>query len=202
MKTLIMAGVLLLLLVGAANGAADDAATRLVERTAGRMLATLQAERAAIDRNPQRINQLVDSILAPHFDFEMITRAAVGRDWNSATPAQQRALTQAFRETLVRTYAQALLKYSGQEIIYEAAKPGTRTGTVVVPTQVRGTGGAPAIPIDYRMHRQGGAWKVYDVIIENVSLIANYRGQFRTTIGRSGIDGLIRELETRNRRGV
>lgn len=200
MKPLITAGLLLLALFGAANATADESATRLVERTAGRMLSTLQSERAAIDRNPARINQLVDNILAPHFDFEMITRAAVGRDWNNASAAQQRALTQAFRETLVRTYAQALLKYSGQEIIYEAAKPGTRTGTVVVPTQVRGAGGAPPIPIDYRMHRQGGSWKVYDVIIENVSLIANYRGQFRNTIGRAGIDGLIRELEARNRR--
>ena len=72
---------------------------------------------------------------------------------------------------------------------------------MVVPTQVRAAG-APPIPIDYRMHKLSGQWKVYDVVIENVSLISNYRGQFRTAIGRSGIDGLIGELKAKNASGA
>jgi phospholipid transport system substrate-binding protein len=169
----------------------------LVERTAEDMLRTLEAKRAQIDANPQLIYQLVGSKLAPHFDFEMITRSAVGKDWNKATPAQQKELVAAFREVLVRTYAKSLLKYTGQEIVYQSSKPGTRDGTVIVPTQVRAPG-SPAIPIDYRMHKLSGSWKVYDVVIDNVSLISNYRGQFRSTIGRSGIDGLIAELKAKN----
>jgi phospholipid transport system substrate-binding protein len=172
-----------------------------VQRTADRMLDTLKHRRAEIDRNPQLINQLVDNILAPHFDFEMITRAAVGRDWNKASPAQQRALTNSFREMLIRTYSKALLKYSDEDIVYEQARAGTRSDTVVVPTMVRAPG-APPIPMDYRMHKKSGSWKVYDVIIENVSLISNYRSQFRATIARSGIDGLIDELEAKNARGA
>jgi phospholipid transport system substrate-binding protein len=106
-----------------------------------------------------------------------------------------------FQEVLVRTYAKALLKYTDEDIVYEPSKPGTRDGTVVVPTQVRAAG-APPIPIDYRMHKLSGQWKVYDVVIENVSLISNYRGQFRTAIGRSGVDGLIDELKAKNASGA
>jgi phospholipid transport system substrate-binding protein len=201
MKAILMALGLALLGTPAAALPADDAATRLVQRTADQMLDALKHRRAEIDRNPQLINQLVDSILAPHFDFEMITRAAVGRDWNKASPAQQRALTNSFREMLIRTYSKALLKYSDEDIVYEQARAGTRSDTVVVPTMVRAPG-APPIPMDYRMHKKSGSWKVYDVIIENVSLISNYRSQFRATIARSGIDGLIDELEAKNARGA
>ena len=201
MKTLFLALALSLVAAPAVAKADDDAATRLVQRTADRMLSALSSRRGEIERNPQLINQLVDNILAPHFDFEMITRAAVGRDWNKATPAQQRALTDAFREMLIRTYSKALLKYSDEEIQYASARPGTRSDTVVVETKVRARG-APPIPMDYRMHKKSGDWKVYDVIIENVSLISNYRSQFRTTIARAGIDGLIDELQAKNARGA
>jgi len=201
MKTLFLALALSLVAAPAVAKADDDAATRLVQRTADRMLSALSSRRGEIERNPQLINQLVDNILAPHFDFEMITRAAVGRDWNKATPAQQRALTDAFREMLIRTYSKALLKYSDEEIQYASARPGTRSDTVVVETKVRARG-APPIPMDYRMHKKSGNWQVYDVIIENVSLISNYRSQFRTTIARAGIDGLIDELQAKNARGA
>lgn len=201
MKTLFLALALSLVAMPAVAKADDDAATRLVQRTADRMLSALSSRRAEIERKPQLINQLVDNILAPHFDFEMITRAAVGRDWNKATPAQQRALTDAFREMLIRTYSKALLKYSDEEIQYASARPGTRSDTVVVETKVRAPG-APPIPMDYRMHKKSGDWKVYDVIIENVSLISNYRSQFRATIARAGIDGLIDELQAKNARGA
>jgi phospholipid transport system substrate-binding protein len=196
-----LAGAFLLLGASFATARADDSATRLVERTAEDMLRTLESRRAEIDANPQLIYRLVGSKLAPHFDFDMITRSAVGKDWNKASPAQRMELVNAFREVLVRTYAKALLKYSGQEIVYQSSKPGTRSGTVVVPTQVRAPG-APTIPIDYRMHKLGGSWKVYDVVIDNVSLISNYRGQFRATIGREGIDGLISELRSKNSTGA
>jgi phospholipid transport system substrate-binding protein len=196
-----LAGAFLLLGAPFAAVRADDSATRLVERTAEDMLRTLESRRAEIDANPQLIYRLVGSKLAPHFDFDMITRSAVGKDWNKASPAQRMELVNAFREVLVRTYAKALLKYSGQEIVYQSSKPGTRSGTVVVPTQVRAPG-APTIPIDYRMHKLGGSWKVYDVVIDNVSLISNYRGQFRATIGREGIDGLISELRSKNSTGA
>lgn len=200
MKTLLIFGVLLLASPFNALGA-DQTPTQLVQRTAEKMLSTLESRRAEVERKPQLINELVDSILAPHFDFEQMTRLAVGRDWRSATESQQRALTDSFRNLLVRTYAKSIMKYSGQDIVYEASRPGTRSGTVVVPTEVRAPGAAP-IPIDYFMLDRGGSWKVYDVVIDNVSLISNYRNQFRSTIASSGIDGLIEQLRAKTARGA
>ncbi len=195
----ILAG--LLLLVPLAGAQTDGSATAMVKRTAERMLGALETQRAEIDADPRLIYNLVGSILAPHFDFELITQAAVGRDWRKATPAQRKALVKGFREVLVRTYAKSLLKYSGEKVVYKKETPGTRKGTVLVQTQVQAPGSTP-IPIDYRLHRKSGSWKVYDVVIENVSLISNYRTQFRSVLARGGIDGLIAELDAKNARGT
>jgi len=200
MRAFLIAGILLLVSPLGAIGA-EPSATQLVERTADKMLGTLESRRAEVDRKPQLINELVDSILAPHFDFSQMTRLAVGRDWRNTSPAQQQELTDSFRNLLVRTYAKSIMKYSGQEIVYEAARPGTRSGTVVVPTEVRSPGAAP-IPIDYYMLERGSSWKVYDVVIDGVSMISNYRSQFRTTIATSGIDGLIEQLRAKTARGA
>jgi phospholipid transport system substrate-binding protein len=175
---------------------ADAEAEALVKRTAEDTLRTLERRRAELDGNPTAIYDLVGNKLAPHFDFELITRSAVGRDWNKASADQRRLLIKSFRELLVSTYAKSLAKYSGEQVLYKPSRAGTRAGTVVVPTEVTG-GGGPSIPIDYRMHKQSGSWKVYDLVIDNVSMISNYRGQFRATIARSGIDGLIRELQSK-----
>jgi len=196
-----MAAALLLLLALPTAATADDAAEALVKRTAEDMLKTLNSRRSQLDANPSVIYGLVGRKLAPHFDFELITRSAVGRDWNKATSAQRDELISSFRELLVSTYAKSLAKYSDETLIYKPSRSGTRAGTVVVPTEVTG-GGRPPIPIDYRMHKKSGSWKVYDLVIENVSMISSYRGQFRSTIARSGIDGLIRELQNKTRGGA
>lgn len=180
--------------------AAQDEATALVQRTAERMLDTLEARRAEIERNPALIYGLVETIVLPHFDFERITQGAVGQYWRQATPAQQRQLVDGFKQVLIRTYARSLLSYSGQEIRYLPAKPGNRPTMVTVSTEVRESGSAP-IPVDYRMHNAGSGWKVYDVVINNASLVGNYRGSFATEIRQNGIDGLIARLGEMNRKG-
>jgi phospholipid transport system substrate-binding protein len=179
---------------------AQDAATALVKEVSERMLTTLEKRRAEIDRNPALIYGIVDDILVPHFDFEKITQAAVGRHWRQATPAQKEGLTKGFREVLIRTYAQALLSYSGEKIRYLPVKPGRRESTVTVSTEVREPGGPP-VAVDYRMYLRDHRWKVYDVVIDNVSLVSNYRDSFNTRIRRDGIDGLIRRLAEMNTKG-
>lgn len=183
-----------------AVNAAEDLATALVRNTSERMLSTLETRRAEIDRNPSLIYALVEGIVLPHFDFERITQSAVGRHWREATPAQREALVNGFRQVLVRTYAQALLGYSGEEIRYLPVKPGRQSDSVTVSTEVRGRG-APPIPIDYRLYLKGGAWKVYDVVVDNVSLVSNYRSSFAAQVRQGGIDGLIARLQEMNARG-
>jgi len=188
------------LLVGTGAMAAQDAASALVKDVSERMLTALEKRRDDIERDPSLIYELVDDILVPHFDFEKITKAAVGIHWRKATPQQRRGLSDGFRQVLIRTYARALLNYSGEEIRYLPVKPGRREDTVTVSTEVREPGG-PAVPVDYRMYLKGGRWKVYDVVIDNVSLIANYRSSFNSQIRRNGIDALIRRLDDMNVKG-
>jgi phospholipid transport system substrate-binding protein len=191
---------LMSLATGAAAFAASDEATALVQRTSERMLSTLQARRAEVDRNPALIYGMIDSILAPHFDFERITQGALGQHWREATADQKRQLVNGFKQVLVRTYARSLLSYSGQEIRYLPVKPGSKANTVTVSTEVRDRGAAP-IPVDYRMYNGGGGWKVYDVVINNASLVGNYRSSFDTEIRQKGIDGLISKLGDMNSKG-
>ena len=188
------------LTLGGGAFAAQDEATALVKRTTERMLSTLQAPRAEVDRNPSMIYGMIDTIVAPHFDFERITQGAVGQYWRKASPAQQRDLVNRFQQVLVRTYARSLLSYSGQEIRYLPLKPGSRSNTVTVSTEVSEPGGAP-IPIDYRMYNNGSGWKVYDVVINNASLVGNYRSSFSAEIRQKGVDGLITKLGDMNSKG-
>ena len=180
--------------------AANEDAVALVKSTADRMLSTLQARRAEVDRNPSLIYGMIEAIVTPHFDFQLITQAAVGQYWRQATPAQQERLVNGFKQVLIRTYARSLLSYSGQEIRYLAAKPGNRPATVTVATEVREPGAAP-IPVDYRMYQSGGDWKVYDVVINNASLVGNYRNSFANEIRQNGIDGLVAKMADMNKKG-
>jgi len=188
------------LAAGGGAFAAQDEATALVKRTTEQMLSTLQARRAEVDRNPSMIYGMIDTIVAPHFDFERITQGAVGQYWKKASPAQQRDLVNRFKQVLVRTYARSLLNYSGEEIRYLPLRPGSRSNTVTVSTEVSEPGGAP-IPIDYRMYNNGSGWKVYDVVINNASLVGNYRSSFSAEIRQKGVDGLITKLGDMNSKG-
>lgn len=196
MRLLVLTGAL----AAGPAAAAEDMASALVRATSERMLTVLQERRADIDRNPSLIYGLVDKIVLPHFDFERITQGAVGQYWRKASPAQQRDLVNRFKQVLVRTYARSLLNYSGEEIRYLPLRPGSRSNTVTVSTEVSEPGGAP-IPIDYRMYNNGSGWKVYDVVINNASLVGNYRSSFAAEIRQKGVDGLITKLGDMNSKG-
>jgi phospholipid transport system substrate-binding protein len=195
-----LAILLLVLLCSPAAPAAEDMASALVRNTSARMLAALESHRAEIDRNPQRIYGLIHQILVPHFDFDRITQAAVGKYWRQATPQQRAELTEQFQQLLIRTYAKALLSYSGEEIRYLPVRPGRRSDAVTVSSEVRESGGPP-VSVDYRLYLKNGAWKVYDVSIDNVSLVSNYRSSFASQIRDNGIDGLVRRLREMNQQG-
>lgn len=181
--------------------AAPDEATDLVRRTAEKMIAMLEARRSEAERDPSLIFGMVESIVAPHFDFQRITQGALGPSWNQATPEQQRQLVYSFKQVLIRTYARSLLSYAGEEIRYLPIKPGSNPNLVTVSTEIREPGATP-IPVDYRMHRSGDGWRVYDVAISNASLVGNYRNSFSTEIRQIGIDGLIAKLNKMNTQGL
>lgn len=194
------AGLLLASDVSAGPEAVKGSASAMIKQTSEHMLAALERKRPVLERDPSRIYGLVDQILLPRFNFEWITRTAVGKQpWSKASATQRRELTREFQELLVRTYAKALLNYSGQEARYLAEKPG-HGSSVLVSTEVRRSGADP-IPVDYKVHKKGGTWKIYDVKIDNVSLVSNYRGSFNAEIRRNSIGGLISRIKQMNAQG-
>jgi phospholipid transport system substrate-binding protein len=191
-----MAGVTAMLFALAAQAQAPAAPAEgpdaVVKSTVDEVLAVIRETKDA-----RAIVDLAEKKVLPRFDFQRMTQLAVGRSWAQASPAQQQALERAFRTLLVRTYTTALTQSSGAtkvEVKPANVQPGASEATVR--TVVIEPGRKP-IAIDYRMSRNP-EWKVYDVVVEGLSLVTNYRGSFQSEITRSGIDGLIKVIENKN----
>jgi len=173
---------------------------QMVRETGEKVLAEVTERKAELEANPRLVYPLVEKTVLPHFDFRKMSQSAMGRYWRQASDAQKEDVTREFRELLVRTYATALLGYSGQEIQYLPFQFPQGATQVTIPTRIEAMD-APPIPINYRLKLgDDGHWRVYDVVIDGVSLITNYRSQFSTLVRRNGgIDGLINTLASKNR---
>jgi phospholipid transport system substrate-binding protein len=187
------------LTLAAPGYAADDIAPDALARSVtDDVLSIVRTNRDLHSTDVRTLLELVEAKVLPHFDFARMTQLAVGRNWREATPEQQDALTGEFRALLVRTYTTAFLQYRDHTVDYRPLKMAPGDVRVVVRSLIRQAGGPP-VSIDYNMERTTGAWKVYDVKIEGVSLVETYRGTFNAEVQRGGIDGLIRTLTERNR---
>jgi len=171
----------------------------LVQQTSDKMLKAIKTDRAEIDKDNSRLFALVDEIVLPHFNFQRMAKLVLGKYWRQASDDQRREFTDAFRFLLVRTYAAAMLEYTDQKISFLPYRAAPGDDDVVVQTEVDQSGGFP-IPIDYKMYKdENGNWKVYEVAIDGVGLVINYRSSFSTEIrGKGGMDGLIGKLKQRN----
>jgi len=151
-------------------------------------------------RDRRTLRALAEQKVLPHFDFQRMTRLAVGRHWNDASPAQQQALETGFRSLLVNTYVAAVSRAEQAERSVEvlSSPPAKDARDVVVRTRLSESGGR-AFAIDYRMADSPSGWKVYDIVVEGVSLVTTYRGTFEQEIRRSGMDGLVKALEDKSR---
>jgi phospholipid transport system substrate-binding protein len=174
---------------------AADTPDALVKSTTEDVLAVIKK---TTDRKTLR--QLAEQKVLPNFDFKEMTRLAVGRSWRDATPEQQKRLEAGFRSLIVNTYTSALSRTAASErkVEVQPLQPGAHDKEVTVHTLVKG-GGAQPLAIDYRMENSPQGWKVFDVVVENVSLVTTYRGSFSEEVQRGGIDGLIKTLDEKNR---
>ena len=175
--------------------AAEIGPDALVKTTAEDVLSVIRTT-----KDKRLLRQAAEQKVLPHFDFRAMTQLAVGRYWREASPAQQKALVDSFRTLLVNTYTASMNTANLNAAEAVEVKPVDVKGQndVIVRTTVKTTGRQP-IPVDYRMLKGAEGWKVYDVIVENLSLVTNYRSSFASEIQRSGIDGLVKALEAKNR---
>ncbi|MES2354562.1 MAG: ABC transporter substrate-binding protein [Pseudomonadota bacterium] len=178
--------------------AADVAPDALVKNTADEVLTIIRQDKDIQAGNTKKVVDLVQAKVLPHFDFTRMTRLTLGKNWNQANDAQKEALVKEFQTLLVRTYSVSLAQYRNQTLEYKPTRVAPEDKDAVVKTLVNQPGGQ-AIPIDYRMEKMPQGWKVFDISVDGVSLVTNYRSEFVSQVERGGIDGLIKSLSEKNK---
>lgn len=186
------------LMVGSSSAVAEMTADELVRQTAEDVLATIKSDKDIQSGNQQKIFALAEEKILPNFDFERVCRMVLGKNWKSASPEQQAVFQKEFRSLLLRTYASALGKYKNQVIEYKPLRAEPDAKNVSVKTQILQPGGQP-IAVDYSLVKGENGWKVYDIVIESVSLVTNYRSQFSNEIRTNGLDSLNKKLAEKNK---
>jgi len=178
--------------------AAETAPEQLIRQTSDVVLTNIKTNQDEYKQQPAKLYAMVDEKVLPHFDFERMTDLALGRYKRQVEAGQREKLVQAFRSLLVRTYGKALLEYTNQKILYLPLRGKVAEGEVTIRTEIEQQGGFP-IPINYEMYIKDGSWKVFDISIDNISLVTNYRTSFAQEIKANGVDSLIRTLQDKNK---
>lgn len=186
----------------ASTAAAANAATpnEFVQQAVDNVLATIRSDPALKAGDMAKLGVVVDKFIASYVNFQKTTRLAAGKYWRDATPEQRKALADAFRGTLLRTYAGALSRVEdGTTSKVMPFRGDPNAADVVVRTQLFRVANGEPTQLDYRLEKTPDGWRIYDINVENVWLIENYRNQFAQQISQNGIDGLIQALNTRNK---
>lgn len=180
--------------VSTASAGAAEAPDILVKETTNQVLSELTANRASLKNDVNKLYQMVDEIVLPHFDFTRMSKLVLGKHWKNATDAQRQQFEGEFKALLVRTYATALFEYTGQEIVYKPLRLKDGSDRAVVQTEILPDDG-PAIPMHYALRKDSGdKWRVYDVRIDGISMVTNYRSAYGRIIESKGMDSLIASL--------
>lgn len=169
----------------------------LAKSTTNEVIRIVKQDRDIKNGNSKKILDLVEQKILPNFDFRQMTQLAVGKNWGKATSEQQDSLVNEFRTMLVRTYSASLSSVADYKVDFKPFRLNPGETDVMVNTEVSKPG-APPIPINYRMEKQGDGWKVYDVLVDNVSMVTVYRNSFNSEVRKGGIGGLLAALTRRN----
>jgi phospholipid transport system substrate-binding protein len=172
----------------------------LVEAAIDNVLTELKQNSEEIKADPNKIYELVQTTLIPHFDFDKMSKLALGKNWRKANDEQRSRFVEEFRLLLVRTYSTALSEYAGQEIRFIPFKGDLAKKKVKVEMEIVQSGGA-SIPMSLSIFQDDqDEWKVYDVKVDGISLVTNYRSSFANEIRKDGMDKLIERLAERNQK--
>lgn len=190
---------LLALLLAPLAALAQKAPDALVRSVADEVLKIVQNDQALREGDNARMARLIEEKIVPHFDFERMTRLAVGRPWREATPEQRQSLIEQFRTLLVRSYSAAYSAYKQIVIDVKPLKVQPSEEDVQVRTEIKLPGGAPPVKVDYSMVKANDDWKVYDVVVDGVSMVTTYRNTFADQVRKGGVEGLIQTLDDMNK---
>ena len=180
------------------NSIADLSPEDLVKKTAEDVLFAIKTDQEIQKGNKEKIYQLAEEKILPNFDFEKVARLVLGRAWRSASDDQKKGFIIEFRTLLLKTYAVALSKYKNQKIEFKPTRMSDTDEIVIVKSEIIQNGAQP-IRVNYALSKRTGKWLVFDIVIEGVSLVTNYRSQFSSVIKKNGMDTLIKRLAKKNK---
>jgi len=185
------------LLVAFALQAQEQKPDELVRQITDDVMKAIQSDKQLAAGDKQKALRLAEEKILPHVDFDEATRLAVGRSWREASAEQKKQLTGEFRRMLLRTYSNAISAYQGQQMKVLPLHMKAGETDVAVRNQYIKPGQKP-VQVDYQMHKVGNDWKIYDIIVEGVSLVLTYRSEFDQVVKESGVDGLIKRIAAKN----
>ena len=199
---------LLTLLAPVATGAAlaadaipGPAPQELIETTSRKLLEALDADRELAKKDPSRVRKLVDEILLPHFDSDYSARLVLGKHWRNATPEQQKRFIAAFYQSLLRNYGSALAEFTADRMTVLPFRGDLASGTAIVRTEVKRSNGQ-RVPVNYTLRGTPAGWKAWDVTIEGISYVRNFRNDVGAEVDQKGLPAVIERLETENKNGA
>jgi phospholipid transport system substrate-binding protein len=172
---------------------------QVVEKVSDGLVRILREQRDRLQTDPDYVYEVVDDLFLPNVDMQGVSALVLGRHWRTASPHQKDAFNREFTRLVTQTYATAITELSdGWDIVFLPTRELSGSAErVLVRTQVARPGGSPT-SVDYSMRHAGGRWLAYDVKVEGVSLLTNYRSSFARLISQKGLDGLIQDLAARN----
>jgi phospholipid transport system substrate-binding protein len=203
MKYLACALSLVLLLLSGAARAAGTEPDVLVRENSEKILARMRTHKEVYEKDKKKLYAMVDELVLPHFDFRKMAQLVLAQGWRPASEDQRARFTAEFRGLLVRTYSTALLKYTDEKMIYLPYKGPIDERTATVKVEVKQAAGGPNIPLEYYFYLkdQDAPWRVYDVKIDGISLVTNYRSTYAEKVRGEGLDALIASLVQDNKAG-
>lgn len=187
---------MVLALASAVSTAAEHPAQALVEDSIMAMLDIFDKDGERLKSEPEFLKEKIDEIIVPNLDFDTMTKLAVGKFWRKADNSQKTELVSEFKNLLLNTYTGALTEYSGEKISFEPFRPESREDRAVVRSSFSQSAGTD-VPVIYKLRDKSG-WSIYDIEVNNISLVTSYRSAFSNEIEKGGIEGLINAIKERN----
>ena len=170
---------------------------QLMEKVSHDLLRELDANRAALRKDPSGLRALVDRNLLPHFDTDYSARLVLGKHWRAASAEQRRQFIEAFYGTLMADYGDAILEFTEDRLRILPFRGDPAADTATVRTEIKRDDGTP-VPVNYSLRRTPQGWKAWDVTIEGISYVRNFRNDFGAEVDQKGLDELIQRLESQN----
>lgn len=180
----------------------------MLESVTNEMIDVLEREREILKQDPTKLFGLVEEVLLPHVDMEVMSRFVLGKHWRTANAAQRERFTEEFKNLLIRFYVSALvedpnkidelLANTDSLITYLPTNIEADARKTSVRAEVHMPNGGPKVPVVFSLFFKDDQWLMYDVNVDGISLVTNYRSSFSTEVGREGLDTLIDRLAERN----